>query len=403
MLAAEAAHADPSAGIASLADFSILENASRVAVAVSGGSDSMALLHLTLAWATPRGMPVAAITFDHGMRQGSAAEAAWVGTQCSALGVSQCILRWQGMAPVSGIQGKARQARYDALTGWCKDHDFDVLLTGHTMDDQAETVVMRRLRTQSERSLAGIWRERLWNGIRIVRPLLAARRQDLKGYLTANQVAWVDDPSNADDRFERIAIRNAMADDEIDVHASTAKTAMSRVVTRRAQAQDWYADHVDAHPEGYFSLPRALLAQCDATVQEHVLEGLVFAMAGNHLKSVASRQRVMAWMAEAGSGRMTIGGAVIVRRAARLLIGREFGRIVKVATVVNASSTVLWDYRFQITASQEASVWAKRHVGLPGGKTTAPAFVTDGYPVALDGSGREVALAVVFCPKLDFS
>ena len=116
----------------------------------------MALLRLALQWANGSAR-ISVLTLDHGLRPGAAAEAAKVAEWCTLLGVEHHTLRWEGTKPETGLQAKARSARYDLLCNWCKANQVKFLLTGHTMDDQAETVLMRQARTDTAESLAGIW------------------------------------------------------------------------------------------------------------------------------------------------------------------------------------------------------------------------------------------------------
>jgi tRNA(Ile)-lysidine synthase len=173
------------ADLSNLNLFALLNDVPRVALAVSGGSDSMAMLVLTAEWVKAKKNPSAIIvlTVDHGLRDASIGEARQVREWCTALGLCHEILTWENQKPATGIQAKARQARYDLMTAWCVQNHVPVLLTGHTADDQAETVLMRKSRTSSAASLAGIWPERDWNGVRVVRPLLNLRRQDLRNFL----------------------------------------------------------------------------------------------------------------------------------------------------------------------------------------------------------------------------
>lgn len=188
----------------------------RIAVAVSGGIDSAALLLLTAAAFPGR---VTALTVDHGLRAGSASEADGVGKQCAVRGIPHHSLAWQGPKPVANLQAAARAARYALLAGWCTANATAILLTAHHADDQAETLLMRLARGSGGPGLAGIRRRRLLaNGVTLVRPLLATRRAALGAIVDA--AGWVpaDDPSNRNLRFARTHARRLLADaDWIDV------------------------------------------------------------------------------------------------------------------------------------------------------------------------------------------
>ena len=179
----------------------------RLGIAVSGGPDSLALL--LLAHAARRGA-VAAATVDHGLRPGSAAEAAEVARVCARLGVPHAILR---VTVADGnLQAEARSARYAALSGWMAECGLDALATAHHADDQAETLLMRLNRAGGVAGLAGV-RERghvPGTDCLLLRPLLGWRRDELAAVVMAAGLVAADDPSNGDDRFDRVRLRLAL-------------------------------------------------------------------------------------------------------------------------------------------------------------------------------------------------
>ncbi|MEL6677288.1 MAG: tRNA lysidine(34) synthetase TilS [Pseudomonadota bacterium] len=179
-------------------------------VAVSGGGDSLALLMALVDWATPRARAVHAATVDHGLRPESAAEAAEVAQICAELGVSHRVLTWTERPEVGNLQAAAREARYRLLANWARGEGLGVVFVGHTRNDLAETLLMRIARGSGLDGLAAMAPEFVRDGITFVRPLLHASRADLREDLTARGIAWTDDPSNADPRFDRVRARQAL-------------------------------------------------------------------------------------------------------------------------------------------------------------------------------------------------
>jgi len=179
----------------------------RIGVAVSGGSDSLALLHLLHEWGQA---DLCAATVDHGLRPDAADEAEGVATQCNALGIQHHILKWQRWDGTGNLQDQARQNRFSLLADWAKAQSCDLVALGHTMDDQAETFLMRLSRASGVDGLSGM-AARIWrHDQRFDRPLLKVRRADLRAYLTDKGVGWIDDPSNEDARFDRVKARKAL-------------------------------------------------------------------------------------------------------------------------------------------------------------------------------------------------
>ncbi len=178
----------------------------RLAVAVSGGPDSIGLL-AAAALAFPG--RVVALTVDHGLRAASAAEADAVAAQCAARGIAHHSLRWSGARPSTDLQAAARAARYRLMLDWCAAGGVPMLLTAHHLEDQAETLLMRLARGSGSAGLAGVRRLRRQDGIDIVRPVLSLSRATLARW--AEGWATIDDPSNADERFDRTAVRGLLA------------------------------------------------------------------------------------------------------------------------------------------------------------------------------------------------
>jgi tRNA(Ile)-lysidine synthase len=186
-----------------------------IAIAVSGGGDSMALLDLAHSLLPALGFSVHAATVDHGLRRESAAEAAAVATYCESRGIPHSILSWtDGPSAASGtgnLMDMARQARAQLLADWARGQGIQAILLGHTSDDQAEGFVMNLSRAAGIDGLAGMRAGFLAQGLGWRRPLLAASRAQLRAYLTARGIGWADDPTNEDDLYTRARARKAMA------------------------------------------------------------------------------------------------------------------------------------------------------------------------------------------------
>jgi tRNA(Ile)-lysidine synthase len=181
----------------------------RLGLAVSGGPDSLALLLLAH---SARPGQIEAATVDHGLRPEAAAEAEFVAELCGALAVPHQTLKVS--VAEGNVQARAREARYAALAEWMEDRVLAVLATAHHADDQAETLLLRLNRGSGVAGLSGV-RERgraAGSGQTVIRPLLAWRRSELAEVAAAAGYKAVDDPSNSDDRFDRVRIRQALAE-----------------------------------------------------------------------------------------------------------------------------------------------------------------------------------------------
>ena len=199
--------------------FDPLARAASLILAISGGPDSTALLVLAARWRSARksGPKLVAVTVDHGLRRSSAAEARAVGRLARRLGVPHRILRWQGRKPATGLQAAARAARYRLLAGAARKAKARHVLTAHTLDDQAETVLIRMSRGSGMTGLAAMAAASPLPvgaspgpAIMLIRPLLDLPKARLIATLEQAGLGFADDPSNRDPRFTRARLRGVM-------------------------------------------------------------------------------------------------------------------------------------------------------------------------------------------------
>jgi tRNA(Ile)-lysidine synthase len=360
--------------------FKSLNGLQRLVLAVSGGSDSMAMLRMVHEWA--RAEQVLVLTVDHGLRAASADEATQVKRWCVALGLRHETLVWKNDQPVTGVQAKARQARYDLMCAWCAAYDVPALLTAHTADDQAETVFMREARTNSPKSLAGIWPERDWNGVRVLRPLLGLRRSELRSFLEARGQEWIDDPSNEDTRFERVRARNALGG---QVHGLVHRAVAAQAEVREAAvvAGDWCDQHLNIHETGFATFKRTAFDGVNAEVQDDILNRIVGLCGSGQVVDRRERLGLLGWLTRAEGSRRALGGVIFAKRKHEILAGREPGRILKLSSTIPESGEIVWDGRFHVSGPVGAKVVAAGSLAHFPRRKDIPAFVQAGLPVVL--------------------
>jgi tRNA(Ile)-lysidine synthase len=343
------------------------------------------------------------LTVDHGLRPESAGEATQVTAWSRGLGFAHVVLEWQGDKPASGLQAKAREARYTLMTEWCRGHGVPLLMTGHTMDDQAETVAMRLQRTSTAASLAGVWKERDWNGITLYRPLLGLRREELRSHLVSCGQGWIDDPSNEMERYERVRVRRALkasAEDEVPRLARQAEAAATRVAEVQAAARGWSESHLHWRTEGYAVIDRPAFTGISAEVQQAVLASLLDALAGNRA-APGALANLADWVRQGGAPRRCLGGVMFALRKSTLLAGREPARIPRCAVELPETGSLLWDHRFMVEGAPGTRVRPASGKGSPlAPEAPVPRFVRDGWPLAIDAEGQPVHAKVTFRPCL---
>lgn len=239
----------------------------KVAVAVSGGADSFALLHMTQAWASARNVTVYAFTVDHGLRPESVAEAEAVKAWCATQNIPHETLQWLGEKPTSALQDSARKARRQLLCEACEYRNIPVLLLGHQRNDQAETILMRLLRGTGLSGMRAMYPFRLDfdTEVLIVRPVLEYTREELRDYCITHDLPFMDDPSNDNTEYERVRMRHVLShlpalSSGIDVtlrRLSRADEALDRITDM------WMGDHVQNVDEDVWFASDAFAAADD--------------------------------------------------------------------------------------------------------------------------------------------
>jgi tRNA(Ile)-lysidine synthase len=217
--------------------FADLARDSAIVLAVSGGPDSTALLVLATRWraSLKNGPQLLAVTIDHGLRPESAREARAVRRLAGRLGVRHRILRWTGKKPTTGVQEAARAVRYRLLEAAAKAVGARYVLTGHTLDDQAETVLFRLARGSGLSGLGAMERATPFGEITVLRPLLDLPKARLVATLAAIGISFADDPSNRDPRFARPRLR-ALAPTLASEGLDASRLALLARRVRRADA-----------------------------------------------------------------------------------------------------------------------------------------------------------------------
>jgi tRNA(Ile)-lysidine synthase len=345
----------------------------RCALAVSGGSDSTALMVLYADWLRQQGGNAAlhmVLTVDHGLRPESAAEARTVAAHAESLGFPHATLVWDGPKPQTGIQAAARQARYRLMGSSMQASGIALLLTGHTRDDRAETLLMRLARGSGLDGLAGMASRLHFNdhglgdsGLdqqEIARPLLEVPRTRLRATLQARGIAWIDDPSNQSPEFERPRLRAARAHlDDLGLTNSVLALSATRLLRAR-QALDRVVSEfcspdagvVLVDPCGYIMIDRARLQAGGEEITLRVLGRAIAAAGGSDEQvSLAKLESIVASLfgAAPGTTRWTLARAMITASEQTVTIEREPGREPLPRLELSPGARVCWDGRFSVS------------------------------------------------------
>ena len=305
-----------------------------VAVAVSGGADSMALALLVAAW--NKAAKTTALIVDHGLRPESAAEARQVGAWLTRAGVDHHILTWRHKpAHLSAVQARARDARYALMAEWCRAHRVKRLFVAHHQGDQAETFVMRLKRSSTLFGLAAMAPERTVHGISVCRPLLSVSKARLETTLRAWGQDWVVDPSNTNPAFERVRTRALLAhlDREgvtAERLAGAARAAGLITKTLDAAVSAFIEGDVTSRTGGGFSVAAGAFCALPQVLRERVLSHLLRKASGQvYGASPDKLARFVRWLVAPTNGTdsaRTLGGCVVRVRSESFSIVPEAPR-----------------------------------------------------------------------------
>lgn len=318
-----------------------------VGVAVSGGGDSVALLHLMVALRAIGGPALSAVTMDHGLRPAAAEEARGVASLCSDLNVPHATLVWRD-APQGNVMQAARRARYAAISEWARGAGLETVLLAHTRDDVAETFLMRLARGSGVDGLSAMARVRRAHGITWVRPLLDTSRATLRAYLHEIGAAWVEDPTNDDPAHDRTHARRALAAlAPLGLTADRiAETAALMAMARDALDMACLAAEGTAwrQVDGDLILNAGQFGGLPLDTQLRLLAaGLRWIVSAPYRPRLADLRRLHAAVSS-GDCRRTLMGCLVTARGGAIRLGRE----PRAVAVLPGVTGQVWDGRWLI-------------------------------------------------------
>jgi tRNA(Ile)-lysidine synthase len=338
-----------------------------VLVALSGGGDSVALLHLLAAELGPKRLR--AVVVDHALRHGSADDANRAAEFAAALGINAEILTLSWEEGANRAQQAAREGRYRAICAYARTHNLNTIAAAHSADDQAETLLMRAANGSTWRGLAGIapfafaplWPE--GRGIALARPLLTARREELRAYLRDQRASWIEDPANINPMFERVRVRQRLAKMEAEGFDAARLVRMAQRLRTRSDALDVAAHDLIARAVKLDPGPNihreAWLAPDE--VRRRALSVLIAAAAGasreppwTEMKRIERRMmdRAHLGFTRAGADFTASLNSVTLIRELGAVAGRTDGVPPLAPLDLPAGSEVIWDGRIAITAPE---------------------------------------------------
>lgn len=331
--------------------FGPFEKKPQVAVAVSGGSDSLALTLLVHEWVRKKNGTVLALTVDHGLRPESGEEAMQVAAWLKSYGISHKILTWSGPKPQSRLQEKAREARYLLLGNACASLGILHLLTAHTFEDQQETILMRQLKGSGPTGMAGMSAVTYHPFGRLLRPLLSTSRSCLQDFLKARSQGWLSDPSNQNPKFLRTRLRQS------PLERPSQEVIRASGFRRRALEESLISvmsPAVDLSPFGYLDFSEAWWSSLSESLQSLILTRCLLTVSGEDFPPrTAALERTLQTLRTEKT--VTLSGCLIERRKNRFFIFREPRASLGASPLTDSGR---WDGRFMLPQIKAGSYQA---------------------------------------------
>ena len=371
-----------------------------LAVAVSGGADSLALLLLAHELAQKKGSHIVALTVDHGLRPESKEEATRIGKWAKERGIEHVILEWVDDKPTARLQERARKARYTLLTKWCRQHQISTLLLGHHQQDQEETFWLRLSSGSGLDGLSGIKKCTVRDGILLLRPLLDFPKGRIKETLLEQNQEWIEDPSNQSSRFFRGRFRRFLDEEglssvrlsqvmkKFQVDADFIQEAVSKAIQ----------ESVQLHEGGYLTVKKESFNELHPAVAHRFLSFLLqwFSNKEYALRSIQVTGMMDKIKRESS---FTAGGIYWTFSREEMLLTREKRALQQELFVCSLQEKTLWDQRFWIDSRLSQYVPKESIIGpmglIPGlkkeVKSPIPAQVWPTLP-ALWEKGKVVAV-----------
>lgn len=317
----------------------------------------MALCLLAQDWAKAQKRKLIAITVDHGLRQGSAKEAKQVGAWLKKHRIAHVVLTWRGRKPTSNIQEAARKGRYRLLSEYCRTQGICEILVAHTLDDQAETFLLRLARGSGIDGLSCMSSVNTIFGLTLVRPLLGISKNELVAYLKARKQDFIMDPSNENPIFDRVKMRKLLPQ-LASMGLTTERLAKTAQIMSRARAHleeetgKFLTVSCKLYPHGYALMEKMPVSE---EIGLRALTTLIMIIGGQEVKTRLNDLERLYHALKAPRFRgATLGGCIFAPHKSKILICREPRAVAKPAAIKPGES-ILWDNRFEIKCHQASS------------------------------------------------
>ena len=326
----------------------------KLCVAVSGGIDSLSLMLILNKWCNINNSKLYAVTVDHGLRQKSREEAEYVAEICKSKNIEHCILTWEGEKPKNNIELVARENRYNLIANYCKENNIDYLFVAHHMQDQVETFFIRLFRGSGIDGLSSMKTIAENYGLKIIRPFLDMQKETLKNYLLQNNIEWVEDESNSDEKYLRNKIRNFLNtfDDRENI-IKRVNFAINQIGDYKIFVDD-YLKKIEKRILSFNSFGSCLfdkneLLKEDENIILKILAKISMVISGNYYKPRLEKlKRLLDNLQNSDAIKYTFYGCIFeTYNDNKIMVYREYNSIGDDVNLIY-NKEVIWDNRFKI-------------------------------------------------------
>ncbi|AFC70526.1 tRNA lysidine(34) synthetase TilS [Rickettsia australis] len=345
---------------------------SKIAVAVSGGSDSVALLYLANIWAEKNNIELSVISVDHNLRAQSKQETYYIQNISNSLNRKHYSLSFDHQNNFSNLQERAREGRYDLMTNLCLEFDILVLLTAHHADDYVENFCLRLERNSGIFGLSSSninW----YNNIQIIRPLYNIPKSELVEYLVSHNIKWFEDESNSSDKYRRNIIRQKLAKGVgyIKAEIILQQLKINDLLDNKFKPEliSAIAEAVKIFEYGFAFLDLVKFDKFSNEVKVQIINFLLIIISGQFRAArFYSVESILKLITQDVNFKNTLHGCVIKRIQNELLVYKEFGKKLPESKIL-LDKSIIWDNRFCITKNQETPDCVITYLSLEDYKT----------------------------------
>ena len=332
----------------------------KIAIAVSGGIDSMVLMKISSLSKKIKSNNIHILTINHDLRKGSKEETLFVRKEADKLGLKVSILTWKGKKPKSGIQEKARKKRHNLLFNYCKKNNISDLFFAHHLDDQIENFIFRMFRGSGIVGLTSFSNFSKIDKINLIRPLIDTPKSDLLLFAKKQKIEWIEDPSNLNLDFDRVKIRNVLKnfyDSGFDKKLFLKSIRKLKSINEDIESltKDYITKYIEVYENIYVIIKKEFFSNSPKEIQMRVIKNCISFFAPEQLYSPKDIKiiNILNWIkCNPKVDSKTLGGTLFKKNNNVIILYKEVNKLPHIKPVnISKSEFKSWDNRFLVKSN----------------------------------------------------